>query len=79
MQARRWLQGILGLTLLVLVPLYALAELVQNEPPRGTFVGRVYSSRTLQPIPNAKVRPVYQRNPERFLHTRPADAALLLA
>jgi len=53
MQARQWLQGLLGLTLLVLAHLYALAELVQNEPPRGTFVGRstraVRSSRSPTP------------------------------
>ena len=79
MQARQWLQGLLGLTLLVLAHLYALAELVQNEPPRGTFVGAVYSSRTLQPIPNARVRIVYQRDPEGVPPTRTAHAAFPLA
>jgi len=47
---------VLGSTLLFAFQLYGIAELVRNEPPRGTLIGMVYSDRTLAPIPNAFVR-----------------------
>lgn len=59
----RWVQGFLGLALVVSIQLYAIAELVLHEPPRGSFVGRVYSERTRQPIPNAEVRLIRQNEP----------------
>lgn len=62
MSTSRWLHGLLGVVILVLVQFYAVAELIQNEPPRGTLVGRVFSSRTLQPIPRVEVRLVLQKH-----------------
>ncbi|MCL6533350.1 MAG: hypothetical protein K6U12_08775 [Armatimonadetes bacterium] len=61
MSPSRWLHGLLGIVILVLVQFYAVAEWIQNEPPRGTLVGRVFSSRTLQPIPKAEVMLVLQK------------------
>ncbi|MCX7993259.1 MAG: MG2 domain-containing protein [Fimbriimonadales bacterium] len=46
----------LGCTLLLAFQLYGVAELIRNEPPRGSVFGVVYSERTLGPIPNAFVR-----------------------
>lgn len=61
MSTSRWRHGLLGVVILVLVQFYAVAELIQNEPPRGTLVGRVFSSRTLQPIPKAEVMLMLQK------------------
>lgn len=60
----RWAQGFLGLALVMSIQLYAIAELVLHEPPRGSFVGRVYSERTRQPIPNTEVRLIRQSEPD---------------
>ncbi|GIV07232.1 MAG: hypothetical protein KatS3mg017_0951 [Fimbriimonadales bacterium] len=46
----------LGCTLLLAFQLYGVAELIRNEPPRGSLFGVVYSERTLAPIPKALVR-----------------------
>ncbi len=46
----------LGCTLLLAFQLYGVAELIRNEPPRGSVFGIVYSERTLAPIPRAFVR-----------------------
>ncbi|MFN7019686.1 MAG: hypothetical protein ACK4RG_10525, partial [Fimbriimonadales bacterium] len=46
----------LGCTLLLAFQLYGIAELIRNEPPRGSLFGMVYSERTLAPIPKARVR-----------------------
>ncbi len=46
----------LGCTLLLAFQLYGIAELIRNEPPRGSLFGTVYSERTLAPIPKARVR-----------------------
>lgn len=46
----------LGCTLLLAFQLYGVAELIRNEPPRGSLFGTVYSERTLAPIPKARVR-----------------------
>lgn len=46
----------LGCMLLIAFQLYGIAELVQNEPPRGSVFGAAYSERTLTPIPKTFVR-----------------------
>jgi uncharacterized protein YfaS (alpha-2-macroglobulin family) len=56
----------LGCTLLLAFQLYGVAELIRNEPPRGSLFGVVYSERTLAPIPNAYVE---------FVRVEPFDAS----
>lgn len=47
---------VMGCTFLLAFQLYGVAELVRNEPPRGSVFGTIYSERTLAPIPNAYLR-----------------------
>jgi uncharacterized protein YfaS (alpha-2-macroglobulin family) len=46
----------LGCTLLLAFQLYGVAELIRNEPPRGSVFGVVYSERTLATIPKAYIQ-----------------------